>query len=164
MLAMQAGGADVIELGVPFSDPIADGPVIQRANTVGSLTVSNPLSSHLEHYLHQIAVYLGIEYADCLAYVKQARKEGLTIPVVFMGEYYALYRYPIVYLTNSRTRCRVLQSSSCIRREESRTRRKRSWMQRLHHGRLTSRRGQGLPRPMCERRVGSTSSRLQRKY
>ena len=34
MLALEAGGADVIELGVPFSDPIADGPVIQKANTV----------------------------------------------------------------------------------------------------------------------------------
>lgn len=44
MLAMQAGGADLIELGVPFSDPIADGPVIQAANTVGPLIVSNPFS------------------------------------------------------------------------------------------------------------------------
>ncbi len=32
VLALEAGGADIIELGVPFSDPIADGPVIQRAS------------------------------------------------------------------------------------------------------------------------------------
>jgi tryptophan synthase alpha subunit len=34
MLALEAGGADIIELGVPFSDPIADGAAIQAANTV----------------------------------------------------------------------------------------------------------------------------------
>jgi tryptophan synthase alpha subunit len=46
LLSMQKGGADVIELGVPFSDPIADGPVIQESNTVGS-----------EHSLRSIAQF-----------------------------------------------------------------------------------------------------------
>lgn len=45
MLSMEAGGADVIELGVPFSDPIADGPAIQESNVVRS---SWPLF-HIEH-------------------------------------------------------------------------------------------------------------------
>lgn len=34
LLSLERGGSDIIELGVPFSDPIADGPVIQESNTV----------------------------------------------------------------------------------------------------------------------------------
>ena len=37
MFALEAGGADIIELGMPFSDPIGDGPTIQRSNTVSPL-------------------------------------------------------------------------------------------------------------------------------
>lgn len=36
MLAMERGGADVIELGVPFTDPLADGKAIQDCNNVSS--------------------------------------------------------------------------------------------------------------------------------
>lgn len=39
MLAMQAGGADIIELGVPFTDPIGDGAVIQGSNTVSIISM-----------------------------------------------------------------------------------------------------------------------------
>ena len=41
LLAMENGGADIVELGVPFSDPIADGPVIQETNTVCFYTLFN---------------------------------------------------------------------------------------------------------------------------
>jgi tryptophan synthase alpha chain len=47
MRAMAAGGADVIEVGVPFSDPIADGPVIQRASE-RALAAGATLSSTLD--------------------------------------------------------------------------------------------------------------------
>ena len=39
MLAMEAGGADVIELGIPFTDPLADGKAIQEANNVSSTSL-----------------------------------------------------------------------------------------------------------------------------
>jgi len=38
MLAMEKGGSDVIELGVPFTDPLADGKAIQEANNVSLYT------------------------------------------------------------------------------------------------------------------------------
>jgi tryptophan synthase alpha chain len=55
VLALEQGGADLIELGVPFSDPIADGPVIQRASEralkagatlAGLLDTVNQIRSH----------------------------------------------------------------------------------------------------------------------
>lgn len=47
VLALERGGADLIELGVPFSDPIADGPVIQRASE-RALAAGTKLSNILE--------------------------------------------------------------------------------------------------------------------
>ncbi|KAJ3312700.1 tryptophan synthetase [Blyttiomyces sp. JEL0837] len=72
LLSLQAGGADIIELGVPFSDPIADGPTIQESSFVGTLLV---------------AVSNGVDIPKCLSYVSEARAKGLTVPVVFMGYY-----------------------------------------------------------------------------
>ena len=65
MLAMAEAGADVIELGVPFSDPMADGPVIQRAA--------------------ERALTKGISLTHVLADVKVFRASNATTPVVLMG-------------------------------------------------------------------------------
>lgn len=65
MHALVAGGANVIELGVPFSDPMADGPVIQRAS--------------------ERALAHGVNLSMVLGYVEQFRKTDNVTPVVLMG-------------------------------------------------------------------------------
>lgn len=83
MLAMQAGGVDIIELGVPFSDPIADGPAIQETSQVHTTQV---ILGHV-HILRyfQVALEHNVSYADCLNIVKEARSIGLVIPIILMG-------------------------------------------------------------------------------
>lgn len=71
--ALADGGADVIELGVPFSDPMADGTTVQHAN--------------------EVALAGGITYADCLEIVRAVRAEGLETPIIFMGYYNPLLAY-----------------------------------------------------------------------
>jgi tryptophan synthase alpha chain len=65
MHALVAGGADVIELGVPFSDPMADGPVIQRAS--------------------ERALAQGVTLSQVIDFVEEFRKTNQTTPVVLMG-------------------------------------------------------------------------------
>ena len=65
MHAMVASGADIIELGVPFSDPMADGPVIQKAS--------------------ERALIYGTSLTDVLAMVKRFRGTDTETPVVLMG-------------------------------------------------------------------------------
>ena len=65
MHALVEAGADIIELGVPFSDPMADGPVIQRASE------------------RALANKVGLK--DVLAMVAEFRKSNGTTPVVLMG-------------------------------------------------------------------------------
>ena len=73
MHAMVAGGADVIELGVPFSDPSADGPVIQKAGDK--------------------ALSFGIGLVQVLDMVREFRKTNSTTPVVLMGYANPVERY-----------------------------------------------------------------------
>lgn len=65
MHALVAGGADIIELGVPFSDPMADGPIIQRAS--------------------ERALAHGVSLKQVLAMVQQFRLTNTQTPVVLMG-------------------------------------------------------------------------------
>lgn len=65
MHALVAGGADILELGVPFSDPMAEGPVIQRAC--------------------ERALAFGVGIRDCFNYVREFRKTNQATPVVLMG-------------------------------------------------------------------------------
>ncbi|HUL39795.1 MAG TPA: tryptophan synthase subunit alpha [Methanomassiliicoccales archaeon] len=65
------GGADIIEIGVPFSDPVADGPTIQATT--------------------QRAIEMGVTPIKVLDLVKEARK-GRDVPVVLMGYYNPIFR------------------------------------------------------------------------
>ncbi len=63
--ALVDSGADILELGVPFSDPMAEGPVIQRAN--------------------ERALVFNVGMQDVLNYVREFRKDNQHTPVVLMG-------------------------------------------------------------------------------
>jgi tryptophan synthase alpha chain len=75
MHALAKGGADVIELGVPFSDPMADGPVIQKAS--------------------ERALAQGIGMAQVLDYVRTFRQDDARTPVVLMGYANPIERYGV---------------------------------------------------------------------
>ena len=73
MHGMVAAGADVIELGVPFSDPMADGPVIQKAG--------------------EAALAMGVGMTQVLAMVAAFRDSDQRTPVVLMGYANPVERY-----------------------------------------------------------------------
>jgi len=73
MHALVEAGADVLELGVPFSDPMADGPVIQAAS--------------------ERAISRGVTLAGVLEAVKEFRCEDEATPVVLMGYLNPIERY-----------------------------------------------------------------------
>ena len=73
MHGMVEAGVDIIELGVPFSDPMADGPVIQKA---GERAIAN-----------------GVNLAKVLGYVREFRQKNQHTPVVLMGYANPVERY-----------------------------------------------------------------------
>jgi tryptophan synthase alpha chain len=71
--ALAKNGADLIEVGLSFSDPLADGPVIQRAT--------------------QVALEKGITIKKSLKAIKEIRSRGVDIPLVLMGYYNPMLAY-----------------------------------------------------------------------
>ncbi|MGE5261155.1 MAG: tryptophan synthase subunit alpha [Actinomycetota bacterium] len=72
---LPGAGADIIELGMPFSDPMADGPAIQASS--------------------QRALKAGQTMKKTLAMVSAFREADDTIPIVLMGYYNPIYIYPV---------------------------------------------------------------------
>jgi len=75
LFALEAAGASLFELGVPFSDPLADGATVQRA---GERALAN-----------------GVRVPFCIETVKQVREGGLKAPIVLMGYYNPFLQYGI---------------------------------------------------------------------
>ena len=73
IFAQEEAGADILEIGVPFSDPVADGPVIQNAS-------------------YQ-AIQKGTTLTKIFDMVEGARKEKCEVPIVFMMYYNTVYHY-----------------------------------------------------------------------
>ena len=71
--ALVAAGADAIELGVPFSDPLAEGPVIQQSSF--------------------LALQQKITLADCMDMVEELREQIPDTPLVLMGYYNPIYSF-----------------------------------------------------------------------
>ena len=71
--ALERAGADLVELGMPYSDPVADGPVIQDSA--------------------KRALAAGARRADIAAMIRQVRAEGLRLPLVIMTCYAPIMRF-----------------------------------------------------------------------
>jgi tryptophan synthase alpha chain len=75
LFGLPAAGADIIELGMPFTDPMADGPTIQHANNV--------------------ALAAGHKMQDTLTLVKEFRSKHADVPLVLMGYANPIFFYGI---------------------------------------------------------------------
>lgn len=74
IIEMEKAGADIIELGIPYSDPLADGPVIQRASAR--------------------ALNNGIKIADIMNMVRSVR-QATQIPLIYLVYYNSVFKYGI---------------------------------------------------------------------
>lgn len=101
---LEASGVDMIEIGIPFSDPVADGPTIQESNTIAldngmtlkllfeqlvDLRKSNQIPVILMGYVNPILQY-GLE--DFCKACQKVGVDGLIVPDLPMAEYLRTYK------------------------------------------------------------------------
>ena len=86
IIELEKAGADLIELGIPFSDPLADGPTIQKAAVRA-----------LEH---------GVSLMDVIDLVKKVRKVS-QVPIIFMSYYNPVFKYGEEQFVNDAVRAGV---------------------------------------------------------
>lgn len=87
LLAIAEGGADLVEIGIPFSDPLADGATVQRAS--------------------QVALDNGASLATGFELAAHARQHGVEIPIVFMGYVNPFFQFGIERLASESARIGV---------------------------------------------------------
>lgn len=87
MFAQEEAGIDVMEIGVPFSDPVADGPVIQDASYE--------------------AILNGTTLEKIFELMKDVRSKGLKTPIVFMMYYNTVYHYGLEEFAKQCAACGV---------------------------------------------------------
>jgi tryptophan synthase alpha chain len=75
LLSLVDAGADLIEVGTPFSDPLADGSTVQHTS--------------------QVSLENGTRLRDCVALVKRVRDAGVSIPLMLMGYYNPIVKYGV---------------------------------------------------------------------
>jgi tryptophan synthase alpha chain len=75
-----AASSDLLELGIPFSDPLADGPTIQHST--------------------QVALENGVTVAGCMEMIRRVRERGVTTPACFMGYYNPIIAYGLQRFVN----------------------------------------------------------------
>ena len=85
--ALVEAGADAVELGVPFSDPLAEGPTIQQSSF--------------------LALQQQITLADCLEMVDQVRERVPETPLVLMGYYNPIYSFGLARFAEEAERAGV---------------------------------------------------------
>ena len=73
IVALEKSGVDILELGIPFSDPLADGPVIQSSSFK--------------------AIQHGTRFEDAFRLVKKLRAKGVRFPIVFFSYYNPIFNY-----------------------------------------------------------------------